>query len=552
MKSRSPGLTILLRVWPWLAALASGLLAAAAFPPFNQDWLVWIALTPLIAAIWFSGAGVRRPWLRNLLLGYVSGLVFFTIVFSWLGSLGRLFDSIPLYGLALLLSLYMGMHWAFWSWFAGFIVPRRFTSSWRNLLSASVGAAAWVTHEWIRGWLFGGFGWNGLGVSQHTHWLLIQICEITGVAGLSFVIAFTNIVAVTIPLRLFSETRSHQMRPHWDLNLTVLGIFGLMLFGWNAVHQTARTQPVRVGAIQPNISQQVKFTPDSAATVFAQLRRLSQPLVETNPSPQLLVWPESATPGPLLADERTYRFVMDFSATAHADLLLGSDVFEDEQAYNAAILVPSNGDDLQVYRKIHLVPFGEYVPLRHSFPLFAAIAGRWVPGDFGMGKDYTRFKLSDADVELAPLICFEDTIGELTRRFVLPDQRGRGADLLVNMTNDGWFLRTAGSHQHLSNAIFRCVETRRPMVRAANTGVTCFINQLGRVTDVLRDEHDGTFTEGALTGVVDVPIHGVLTFYVRHGELFAQICAAVTALSLIALLSARLRPRKLQPEVREG
>src|SRR6185437_923596 len=141
------------------------------------------------------------------------------------------------------------------------------------------------------------------------------------------------------------------------------------------------------------------------------------------------------TPAPMLTDQATYRFVMDFSESAHTDLLLGSDVLEGEEAYNAALLVPARGDELQIYRKIHLVPFGEYVPLRHSFPLFAAIAGRWVPGDFGMGAEYSRFALSTADVLVAPLICFEDTIGELTRQFVLPRGSQRGADVLINMTN---------------------------------------------------------------------------------------------------------------------
>lgn len=249
-------------------------------------------------------------------------------------------------------------------------------------------------------------------------------------------------------------------------------------------------------------------------------------------------------PAPMIADEQTYRFVMDFSATARADLLLGSDVFDKGQAFNAAILVPAHADELQVYRKIHLVPFGEYVPLRHSFPLFGAIAGRWVPGDFGRGQEYSRFVLTTAPVRIAPLICFEDTIGELTRRFVLPNDSQRGADLLVNITNDGWFLHSAGSHQHLANAVFRCVETRRPMVRAANTGVTCFINEFGRVTDMLKDERGSTFTEGALYGVINVPLNGDLTFYVRHGELFSKICAGVTVLTLLALFTATLRRRR--------
>jgi apolipoprotein N-acyltransferase len=166
-----------------------------------------------------------------------------------------------------------------------------------------------------------------------------------------------------------------------------------------------------------------------------------------------------------------------------------------------------------------------------------------VPGDFKAGKEYTVFNLTNADVQVAPLICFEDTIGELTRRFVLPTETNPGANLLVDITNDGWFLHSAGSHQHLANAIFRCVETRRPLVRAANTGVTCFVNQFGRVTQVLRDETGSTFIEGVLTGEIKVPMEHELTFYMRHGELFAKSCAAITLLAILA--ASVIRRRKL-------
>ena len=153
------------------------------------------------------------------------------------------------------------------------------------------------------------------------------------------------------------------------------------------------------------------------------------------------------------------------------------------------------------------------------------------------------FALTTGDVQVAPLICFEDTIGELTRQFVLPSETNPGANLLVDITNDGWFLHSAGSHQHLANAIFRCVETRRPMVRAANTGVTCFINQFGRVTQMLRDETGSTFTEGVLTGEIKVPTEHELTFYTRHGELCAKFCAVITLLAILA--ASAIRRRKL-------
>ena len=516
-------------VWPWLAAVTSGLLCSACFAPFNQSWLCWIALTPLICAVWFSGHSSRRRWLRNLLLGYVAGIFFFAATFYWLSSLGILFENFWLRGLSLLLSAYLGLYFAFWSWFVGLIKPRSFLGSARNLIIGFLAASAWVAQEWIRGWLFSGFGWNGLGVALHANWELIQVAEFTGVTGLSFLLVFANIIAVTTPVRLVVEARTHQMRPHFDLTLTLAGIVGLLAFGIYCVQNPSPAVPLHVAAVQADIPQELKFDPDFATHIFDQFTRLSEIAVHSSPPPDLLIWPESSMPDPVTnTDTESYQFVVDFSASAKTDLLLGTLDVQDGHDYNAAALISGATQQMQIYRKVHLVPFGEYIPLRHSFPLFAAVASKWVPGDFDPGTDYTVFDLTKKNLHVAPLICFEDTVGDLTRRFVL-----NGANVLVNVTNDAWFLHSAGSHQHLQNAVFRCVETRRPMVRAANTGVTCFINEFGRVTQVLQDENGGTFTEGVLNGTVNAPSGHELTFYVRHGELFAQICGGITLAALI-------------------
>ena len=197
-------------------------------------------------------------------------------------------------------------------------------------------------------------------------------------------------------------------------------------------------------------------------------------------------------PGPVLHDDASFQFVMAFSVARRLDLLLGAIDQDEKNAYNAALLFSAGGKEVQLYHKVHLVPFGEYVPGRNTLPGIGWIVGDQVPEDFGFGREHTVLKMTRGDVRLAPLICFEDTIGELTRQFVL-----RGANLLANVTNDGWFLRSAGSKQHLDNAVFRCVETRLPMVRSANTGVTCTVNIYGRVTQELP-----RFTEAVLTAVV--------------------------------------------------
>jgi apolipoprotein N-acyltransferase len=540
------------KLWPWLAAICSGLLYAACFAPFNLTWFCWIALIPLVAAVWFSGTESHRPWLRNLLLGYVAGLTFFWTVFFWL-------TTVTVLGW-FVLQFYMAIYLAIWAWFCGFVRPRRkvnrataskwdqmlaqarssaapvqppWTRSTNNLRLALLLAATWTTLEWLRGWIFSGFGWNGLGVALHDSWPLIQIAEFTGVAGLSFLVAFTNVIILTTAYRLVLEARTRMMRPHFDFTVTMAGIVGLLVFGVRATQILPPAKPLRVAAVQSNVPQTQKFDPQFTRKIFDQFRRLSEIALRSNPPPELLVWPESSMPGPVLTDQESYNFVMDLAASAETDILLGTIDEENGDVYNATMLVSDGGERVQMYRKVHLVPFGEYVPGRHTVPLLARIVGDQVPGDFKAGTEHTVFTLTNHEIRVAPLICFEDTIGELTRQFVLPRETGPGANLLVDVTNDGWFQHSAGSHQHLANAIFRCVETRRPMIRAANTGVTCFVNQFGRVTQELRDEKGSTFAEGVLSGEVMVPTEHELTFYSRHGELFVKACAAIALIAIV-------------------
>ncbi len=553
-------MTRLVTAWPWLAAICSGFLYAACFPPFNLTWLCWIALTPLIAAIWFSGGESRHPWLRNLLLGYVAGLTFFWIVFSWL-------TTVTILGW-FVLEFYMAIYIAIWAWFCGLLRPqprrtRLGSSKWEQMLSqartsatppqspwtkstnnlrlALLLAAAWTTLEWLRGWVFSGFGWNGLGVALHDNWPLIQIAELTGVAGLSFLIAFVNVIILTTAYRLVVEARTRVMRPHFDFTFTMAAIVGVLVFGFRATQVPSAAKPLRVTAVQSNVPQNQKFDPQFTRRIFDQFRRLSEIALRSNPPPELLVWPESSMPGPVLVDQESYKFVMDLAADADADFLLGTIDEDGGDVYNAAILLSEGGERVQMYRKVHLVPFGEFVPGRHTVPLLARIVGDQVPGDFKAGKEHTVFTLTNGDVQVAPLICFEDTIGELARQFVVPTETSPGANLLVDVTNDGWFQHSAGSPQHLANAIFRCIETRRPMLRAANTGVTCFINQFGRVTQELRDETGSTFTEGVLSGDIKVPSEHELTFYARHGELFAKVCGVITLIAIVLTSLTRWR-----------
>lgn len=543
------------KFWPWLAAILTGLLQPIALPPWDLTWLCWIALVPLTSAILFSPEKTKHRWLGDFLLGYVAGLVFFWISFFWLTTVTALGWFV--------LEFYMAIYYGLWAIFCGLLRPRpkfrpmtgdkwtkmlaeaepapsAIASPWlrsgHNLAVAFFLACAWVGLEWARGWVFSGFGWNGLGVALHATWPMIQLAEFTGLAGVTFLVVFCNIILTATGRRLWEETRNRVMRPHYDLTLTMVGLVGVFGFGVNAVQTHGPMRALRVALVQADVPRTEKFDIRYKQNIFDKFDRLSKLALSSSGSVDLLVWPESAMPAPVLQDRETFDFVSEIAKSTGVDLLLGViDAPLEGGVYNAALLVPPESP-VQLYRKLHLVPFGEYVPMRHSFPLFARIAGDQVPEDFDVGRDFTVFELSKNRGHLAPLICFEDTIGELTRQFVL-----RGADALANVTNDGWFLHSAGSRQHLANAIFRCVETRRPMLRAANTGVTCLVNEFGRVTQILRDEHGSTFGEGSLTGELEVPREPVMTFYTLHGELFAKICAAAALVALLVRTAALVR-----------
>lgn len=519
------------RALPWLLALLSGFLLGLSYPPFGLGDLCWVALIPLVWALWFCPSAKRRDWLRTAGLGYTSGLVFFAMSAYWLTSL-----TWPGY---VLLVFYFAIYFAAWALFAKTLIAGTtsqdcWLGSLHNLHRCILASCAWVTLEYLRGIIFPAFGWNGLGITQHANIALIQIADITGIGGISFLIAMTNLMLAATIKRLQLELRRGARRPHYDFAITI----ALVALAWTyGVRQLFRaepaSEPLSFAAVQGNVPQNIRNDPDFEIQVLETLK--NQTLQAIAMSPDLILWPESSTPSPLLGNQFTWDLVRGLAEQSTSDFLIGTTHWGSGGDYNSIALLTKQGKEAQLYHKIHLVPFGEYVPLRKEFPLLAKIVGDLVPDDFDAGKEFTVLELHAKPIKLGPLVCFEDTVADLARNFVL-----LGAQTFAVVTNDGWFLKSAGSVQHLHNAIFRCVENKIPMIRATNSGVTCAIDRFGVVREVLRDASGSTFIQGVLFSKIAVPTSPQPTFFTRYGEIFSISCLVISLLALpISLIQMR-------------
>ncbi|MFM8683294.1 MAG: apolipoprotein N-acyltransferase, partial [Chthoniobacterales bacterium] len=329
-------------------------------------------------------------------------------------------------------------------------------SSWRNISVSVLASSASVATELHRDTVLTGLGWNALCIALHEKNPLIQLSSLTGVAGLSFLTVMTSAIAVATVKRLSLEARGGRIRAPVDFTLTLALVVAAFGYGLRQLGPAGETIPLKVAAVQPSIPQDEKWNPAFEQRIYDTFERLTA--TATAMEPDLLLWPEAATPRGFFEDPVANAFVKKHAGSGKHALMFGSLILSHEADYNAAILMVGAEPEPQVYPKSHLVMFGEYVPLRESFPLFAIIVGDQVPADFDAGEGPVIFHLTEPHVAISPLICFEDTIGYLARAGAL-----EGAQMFVTLTNTGWFRQTAAGRQHLAHAVFRCAETRRPM-----------------------------------------------------------------------------------------
>ncbi len=524
--------------WRTVAALLSGVLLALAFPPFEMASLAWVALVPLLIAL--IGVAPRQ----GARLGWVTGVTFWLVGLSWLLRLLQTSPApFPLILLAwVLLTAYCALFPAAFgltfAWLSGRIGAERL---WQTLPLGVLAVAVWVGGETWRGFLFGGFPWNALGISQYRNLLLIQCAEWGGVAAVSAVVVFMN-AGIAFTLRRYRPGRPWpRYRPHVELFAALMVTVLCFLFGVDRVRSQGGLLPtVTVTAIQPAIPQLKKWEDGEAERILTRLRTLTEPVMAAADKPDLVIWPETATPEVVTAEGQSLELVRDL--TRHGvPLLAGSmDVIdagaEGFVCYNTSFLFGPDGQVGGRYDKRHLVPFGETIPLSGVFPWLAKLAPMgW---NCTPGRAATVMEIGDPPAPFGCLICFEDILPALSRACVL-----NGARLLINQTNDAWFDRTGGPLQHMSHSVFRAVETRVPLVRVGNSGITCLVRADGRVVDATLNTWRQPPQATVVTWQVGVPgPEWTPTAYMRHGDrLFAWPCGAVAGIGFVLAFAAARR-----------
>ncbi len=517
------------RILPWALATLSGALMAAGYEPWKMASLAWIAWLPLISQLLpiEPDASCARPFLY----GFVAGLVFWLCTIFWLVHVS--YPAMP--ALAAYLALFTGV----WAWWMSLIRRRwKAVAGVSHILLAALGACGWVALEWLRGWLLGGFPWNFAAVSQYRNLALIQVVEWTGVHGLSFVILFFNI-SLWLTWRRLKIERFSARSWRYEFSAAVflvafclyVGMRCLGQFQLAGAHAERMWKPASFSLIQPNIPQNAKYEAmkrDDQRRILEQLT-----LTAAATKPDLILWPETALVDGPLYDVESRMWLQQIAARAKIPILLGTLDATKEKAtvtredrwrvsyYNAAILIHPDGTFERPYHKIHLVPFGEYVPFEKQIPWMRKLTP--IPGSFDSGGEPVLIQA--ASRKLGIVICFEDTLPSLSRELVR-----KGADVIVNLTNDAWFQDSPAAAQHLANSVFRTIETRRPLVRCTNNGVTAMISTMGEIQYTQLKP----FTRGFWTAPLDCRWNSSPTWSVRFGDWFPRMCLGFCLLAFLS------------------
>ncbi len=501
-----------------VSALITGGLFAAAYPPFGQWWLAWLWALPLFWRLW-QPVGLRgwRLFLYGFRHGWLAGLCVFTATVWWTAHVTGA-------GMAAL-CVYLALYPAVWGGFAAMLRPE---TPARGLASVITLALLWCGLEWGRGvFPILGFPWNGAAVPLVEMPGLRSLAAYGGVTGLSMIpLLFMGGIAAAWMLRQHRSVHGRAVLLAFSLATPAV----VTVITWQKSPQPSGH--VQVLLVQPNVGMADKMNPENEGQRYEDLAMLTmRGLQNAKQKPELIVWPESALPRPFHDRMHEDYFATLFKAGADtiltgADALTAEGAGEDDwSAHNCAALMRGRYDSFVLHAKVRLVPFGEYIPFRRELPFLEDMLGELIPSDFSAGTSMEPLRVEGMKYEIIPLVCFEDTIPEVARLFI----RDR-TQLIVNITNDNWFAESNESAIHALNARWRCLELQRPMVRAANTGVTCVIDTEGRVTNELP-----RWKQGLLHASVPLT-RGGITFYAAHGDVIpigAGIAGLVMAVIFI-------------------
>ncbi len=496
----------------YLLSIISGVLLAFSYPKVSAAYLAFIGFIPL-----FIGLSSSKDMKSTFVLGYVTGVVYFSIILYWIA------DTITHYGgllwpisysiLALLvgyLALYPALFSIFW---------------WRWYKDSPIGIiflpASWVILEYIRAHIFTGFPWALIGHSQWNFLLFIQSADILGTYAISFLVVLVN--SIFFYWIQYARQKGHR-RSLALISISILGILILIAniaYGINRIESLKKKRGLRelkCAMIQANIDQSVKWNPAYQFKTIDIYRKLTHKAFLK--APDIIIWPETATPFFFGRDRILTREVRDIVREVRTPLITGTLGMKIEGAkknlFNRAILLSTDGNLLDFYDKVHLVPFGEYVPLKSLFPFLDTL----VPSIGNFSKGHISAPIKFGKYHIGILICFESIFPSLAR-----EECDRGANLLVILTNDAWFGRSSAPYQHFYQAVFRAIENRRYVLRAANTGITGIISPIGEVL-----EKTDIFQRKVLVGKVQ--LFSDNTFYEMTGDFFIGICFILLLLKI--------------------
>ncbi|MBN2539148.1 MAG: apolipoprotein N-acyltransferase [Deltaproteobacteria bacterium] len=503
-----------------LLSLISGLLLFLSFPKADVGFLAWIALVPLFYALRdIDLQGAFRT-------GFVSGLVYNAGLIYWVVFVVVQYGHLPLYAgvsVMLLLAMYLSLYPALFC--TGVVYFRR-----KGIRSILIAPLLWTSLEYLKAHLFSGFPWEDLGYSQHEYLSMIQVADITGIYGITFLIVFLNCVVYdcisSLPL---SSSEKKRLLPE-----IIVGLGLLLLVSWYGMYRidslkniTKNTESVDILLVQGNVDQSVKWSPEYQADTMNTYRDMSTDASKSGVS--LIVWPETAVPFFFQNYDDRSGSVIETARGTNSWLLFGSPGYRREGEkttfHNSAFLLSPKGAVSGRYDKVHLVPFGEYVPLHDAlFFIDKLVEGA---GDFTPGREIVPLSMGDRKVGV--LICYEGIFPEISREY-----RMKGAGLLVNITNDAWYGDTSAPYQHLTMAAFRAIENRIYMIRVANTGISAIVDSTGRIVS-----RTGLFERTTLRGSIKFTQDN--TFYSKYGNVFA--CSCTVFLLIGFLISLRGKDR---------